>query len=159
MGAISSSITAFLADITSEKFRTRAMAVLGITIGLSFSAAIFIGPFLALHFGLNGIFWITFVFCIIALIITIQIPEQKKNITYVSQQSSINSIVKILQIKKLIPVFLGAFLLHFSLIGIFTSIPQMLKLHSMPFLLSDGAIYFFYFSSLFFNHATFFNYC
>jgi MFS family permease len=46
-GAISAAVTAFLADSTREEVRTRAMAMIGATIGLAFALSLVIGPLLA----------------------------------------------------------------------------------------------------------------
>ncbi|MFY7697696.1 MAG: MFS transporter [Legionella sp.] len=59
MGAIGSVLIALLADLTSEQQRTKAMAVIGISIGVSFSLAMIISPLLCSHFGLVGIFYLT----------------------------------------------------------------------------------------------------
>lgn len=61
-GAISGIVMALLADLTREEQRTKAMAAIGMSIGLSFGAAFVIGPWLAAHFGLHGLFWSTAVF-------------------------------------------------------------------------------------------------
>ena len=46
-GAISASVMALAADLTSTEQRTKAMAVIGISIGLSFAMALVFGPLLA----------------------------------------------------------------------------------------------------------------
>ena len=58
-GAVGSTILAMVADLTREEVRTRAMAVVGVTIGLSFGLAVLLGPPLAAATGLSGLFWIT----------------------------------------------------------------------------------------------------
>jgi len=69
-GAISGVVMALLADLTREEQRTKAMAGIGMSIGLSFGAAVVIGPWLAGHFGLHGLFWSTVVFGIIGMAVT-----------------------------------------------------------------------------------------
>lgn len=59
MGAIGSSLLALLADTTEDTYRTKAMAVIGIVIGMSFGASMFIAPIVSAHFGVPGIFWFT----------------------------------------------------------------------------------------------------
>lgn len=66
-GAIGSTLLAFAADSTREGVRSRAMAVIGITIGLSFGLAMVIGPLLENAFGLKGIFNFTFVVALIGI--------------------------------------------------------------------------------------------
>lgn len=57
MGAISAAVMALLSDLTREQNRTKAMASIGMSIGASFAVAIVMGPVLANHFGLHGLFW------------------------------------------------------------------------------------------------------
>lgn len=56
-GAIGSTISAYVADVTEDKHRIQAMALLGSIIGLSFLVAMILGPYLNSHFGLHGLFW------------------------------------------------------------------------------------------------------
>jgi MFS family permease len=55
-GAVGSVILALVADLTGEEIRTKAMAMVGITIGMSFMVALVAGPMLAGVFGVSGIF-------------------------------------------------------------------------------------------------------
>src|SRR5690606_5872028 len=59
MGAVASTIMALLSDLTTEENRTKAMAAVGGSIGLSFALAMVIGPVLAAAGGLGAIFWLT----------------------------------------------------------------------------------------------------
>ena len=56
-GAISAAVTAWLADVTRAEVRTRAMAMVGGSIGLSFAAALILAPLLVGWGGLAGLFW------------------------------------------------------------------------------------------------------
>ena len=57
-GAVGSVILALVADLTREESRTKAMAMVGITIGTSFMVAVVAGPILANFIGVSGIFWL-----------------------------------------------------------------------------------------------------
>ena len=56
-GAIAGTVMALLADLTSEEQRTKAMAVVGISFGLSFAVALVTGPMIAAFGGLSAVFW------------------------------------------------------------------------------------------------------
>ncbi|OWT75016.1 MULTISPECIES: MFS transporter [unclassified Achromobacter] len=56
-GAISAAITAWLADATRDEVRTRAMAMVGGSIGLSFAVSLVVAPLLVGWWGLSGLFW------------------------------------------------------------------------------------------------------
>src|ERR1700738_1855275 len=51
-GAVGSTIIALVADLTTVENRTKAMAVIGMTIGISFAVAMVLGPALNLWVGL-----------------------------------------------------------------------------------------------------------
>ncbi len=59
MGAISGAVLALASDLTREEQRPKVMAVIGMTIGLSFAVAMILGPLIAAQAGLSGIFWFT----------------------------------------------------------------------------------------------------
>ena len=56
-GAVASVIMALLSDLTREQHRTRAMAAVGGSIGLSFAVAMVLGPLVATHWGMPAVFW------------------------------------------------------------------------------------------------------
>ncbi len=56
-GAISAAVTAWLADATRSEVRTRAMAMVGGSIGLSFAVSLVLSPVLVGWWGLSGLFW------------------------------------------------------------------------------------------------------
>lgn len=58
-GAIASVVMALAADLTREEHRTKAMAIMGVSIGISFLIAMGSGPILAHWIGVPGIFWLT----------------------------------------------------------------------------------------------------
>ncbi|MDQ7055180.1 MAG: MFS transporter [Persephonella sp.] len=56
MGAVSSVVIALIADLTREEIRTRAMATIGASIGMAFAFGMVLGPWIASHFELAGVF-------------------------------------------------------------------------------------------------------
>ena len=58
-GAIAAAIMALVADLTREEHRIKAMALIGMSIGLSFAVALILGPVLNAWIGVPGIFWAT----------------------------------------------------------------------------------------------------
>ena len=59
LGAVSSAVSALLADLTRDQVRTTAMAILGAGMGLAFLGALVAGPVVAGHIGVDGIFRLT----------------------------------------------------------------------------------------------------
>ena len=77
MGAISSVVTAFLADLTRPKIRTKAMAFVGFSIGIAFILALVISPITYSFVGLNGLFFIVGLLGIFAVLVVLGIKETK----------------------------------------------------------------------------------
>ena len=77
MGAISSVVTAFLSDLTRPKIRTKAMAFVGLSIGIAFILALVISPITYSFVGLNGLFFIVGLLGIFAVLVVLGIKETK----------------------------------------------------------------------------------
>ncbi|MGA0807446.1 MAG: MFS transporter [Burkholderiaceae bacterium] len=65
-GAVSAAVSAFLADLTREEVRARAMAMVGISIGLSFVVSLVVAPPLYGAYGLEGLFLLTGALAVLA---------------------------------------------------------------------------------------------
>ncbi|PWW46758.1 putative MFS family arabinose efflux permease [Melaminivora alkalimesophila] len=76
-GAVSAAVTALLADQTREVVRTKAMALVGISIGLMFAIALVAAPPLTAWVGLPGLFGLTCALALagIALVLWMTPPE------------------------------------------------------------------------------------
>jgi len=59
LGAISSSIMAFVSDLVKEEQRAKAMATIGSMIALSFMVAMFVSPFYSHYFSVDSLFLLT----------------------------------------------------------------------------------------------------
>ncbi len=55
-GAISAAVTAYIADATRDEQRTKAMAMVGVAIGLTFALSLIGAPPLYAHMGMSGLF-------------------------------------------------------------------------------------------------------
>lgn len=122
LGAISAAITAWVADATRPEVRTRAMAMVGSAIGLSFAVSLVLSPVLVGQFGLSGLFWaISLLGFVCLLIAAFAVPEypQSENLMQVS-------IREVLSHKDLLRLNLGVFVLHFILMTLFMVIPTLL---------------------------------
>ncbi|NDW15907.1 MFS transporter [Alteromonas genovensis] len=58
-GAIAGAIMALATDVSRESQRAKVLAIIGIAIGFSFYLAVIIGPLIANHYGLAGVFAVT----------------------------------------------------------------------------------------------------
>lgn len=129
-GAIGSVLIALLSDITHERHRTKAMALIGATMGISFSVAFILSPSLAAVAGLSGIFYLTAVLAMLGLGILYTIP------------SADHSLQAGMRIKKpsypfkqvfldpgLLRLDAGIFFQHFILVASFFVLPMALQKH------------------------------
>ncbi len=124
IGAVSSVVIALLADMTREEIRTRAMATIGASIGMAFAFGMVLGPLIASHFGLAGVFTFTGILGLISLpyiIFGIKEPPVVKHHDDAEFTSSYLSIV--LKDKNLLKMDLGMFVLHMTLTAVFTAVP------------------------------------
>ncbi|WPB59337.1 MFS transporter [Xylophilus sp. GOD-11R] len=69
-GAVSAAVTALLADLTRDSVRTKAMALVGGSIGLMFALALVAAPALSAHIGLAGLFALTGLLALIGVAAT-----------------------------------------------------------------------------------------
>lgn len=67
MGAVSSAVIAFIADLTHEENRTKAMAIVGGSIGVSFAVAIVGAPIVFHWVGMSGLFTVIGALSIVAV--------------------------------------------------------------------------------------------
>lgn len=124
-GAISGVVMALLADATRESCRARAMAAIGITIGLSFGVAMVIGPVLVSAAGLSGLFLFTSGMALASLLLIVlavptpPLPASPARVGWSSLRS-------VLAHKGLFRLDAGVFLLHLVMVAVFVVIPPAL---------------------------------
>lgn len=76
-GAVSAAISALVSDHTRESQRTKAMAMIGISIGLSFMVSLGLAPWLYARTGMPGIFWLTAALAALAVWMVFTVPKPK----------------------------------------------------------------------------------
>jgi MFS family permease len=64
-GAVSAAVTALLADLTRDEVRTKAMALVGGSIGLMFALSLVVSPLLTAWIGFSGLFGLTGVLALV----------------------------------------------------------------------------------------------
>ena len=127
-GAIGSVLIALLADLTTDEQRTKSMAVIGITIGFSFTLAMILSPILTNSYGLAGIFYLTTILAILGLLILhIVIPTPKKAPFQVDKKNYFLLFKQVFFNEHLQRLNIGIFCQHFILTSTFFIIPLLLK--------------------------------
>jgi len=128
MGAVSSVVIALIADLTRETVRTRAMATIGASIGMSFAFGMVLGPYLASHLGLWGVFLFTALLALFSLPYIIWgIPRPEKTVHHDDAEFTSSYLGTVLKDPNLLKMDFGMFTLHMGLTAVFTSAPLILK--------------------------------
>lgn len=123
-GAISAVVTALLADLTREEHRTHAMAMIGMTIGLTFAASLVLGPLIAHYIGVPGIFALTGVLTLAALIgVWLIIPNPTVSRFHSDAEASTSRLAAVMRHPELLRLNFGIFALHGAQMAMFVVIP------------------------------------
>ncbi|WP_297792994.1 MFS transporter [uncultured Marinobacter sp.] len=129
-GAIASVLMALLSDLTREEERTKAMATVGISIGLSFSVSLVLGPLIGSAFGLSGLFYLTAVLALVAMLVVwrlVPTPHQHKISADTRPAKAMLS--RVMSDRRLLRLDFGIFALHLALTAIFLVFPTLLQDH------------------------------
>lgn len=126
-GAISAAVMALLSDLTREQHRTKAMAMIGMSIGLSFAAAMVIGPLLTRAFGLAGLFWVTAGMALFGiLIIAVLVPRPQSALQHRESGVARQALWPTLRDGQLLRLDFGIAALHAILMASFVALPLAL---------------------------------
>ncbi len=127
-GAISSAVIALVADLTSEAHRTKAMAMIGGSIGMSFALAIVAAPTVYHWLGMGGLFGAIGILAIAAIFVVIWVvpnPPAAPKITHAPFR-------EVLRNPELLRLNFGVFVLHATQTALFVVMPRMLEAAGIP---------------------------
>jgi MFS family permease len=120
-GAISAAITALLADTTREEHRTKAMAMVGGSIGISFALSLVFAPILYQRIGMDGIFILIAILAVAGIGVVTWITPNAPSLPMVKVP-----LMDILKNPELMRLNLGVFVLHLSQVAMFMVVPSAL---------------------------------
>lgn len=127
-GAISAAVTALLADLTREEHRTKAMAGIGITIGITFAISLVLGPVLNDWIGVPGIFALTGVLALLAIpVVKYYIPNPEESHFHADAGTNPASLKDIMRDRQLLRLNYGIFALHAAQMAMFVAVPVLLQ--------------------------------
>lgn len=131
VGAVSSAVLALLADLTRDENRTKAMAVVGGSIGLSFSIAIIGAPLAFRWVGMSGLFTIIGLLSITAVgVLEWVVPDVPDVPAAVADKRT--QFAEVLRDVELLRLNFGVFALHATQTSLFLVLPQMLENCGLP---------------------------
>ncbi|MBI5040166.1 MAG: MFS transporter [Gammaproteobacteria bacterium] len=127
-GAIPGVVMALAADLTREEQRTKAMAIIGISIGLSFSVALVAGPVLDHWVGISGIFWLTAMLaCGGIAVLYLIVPQPVVSRVHRDAEPVPAQFLAVLRDGQLLRLDFGILTLHMVLTATFTVLPLVLR--------------------------------
>ncbi len=123
-GAVSAVVTALLADLTRDEHRTKAMATIGVTIGVAFALSLVGGPILNQWIGVPGIFVLTGLLTLAAIVVVkFMVPNPVRS-NYHSDASAAPAKLKdVLRDSQLLRLNYGIFALHAAQMAMFVVVP------------------------------------
>ncbi len=126
-GAVSAAVTAFLADLTRDVVRTKAMAMVGASIALMFALSLLVAPLLAGWIGLAGIFGLTCVLAVLGIAVVIWVTPPEPLLRKPSEMQQVRAgLSEVLRDAALMRLNLGVFVLHAVQLAMWMALPSML---------------------------------
>lgn len=127
-GAISAAVTAFLADVTRDGVRTKAMAVVGASIALMFALSLVLAPLLAAAIGLSGIFALTCALALVGIAVVIWVAPPEPAVHRPSDMNQVrgSAMGEVLRHAGLLRLNLGVFVLHAVQLAMWMAVPALL---------------------------------
>lgn len=127
-GAVSAVIMALVADLTQEVHRTKAMALIGISIGASFGVGIIAGPVISGFGGVQSVFWVTALLTALAILMIIYIvPDPQQSKLHRDAEVVPEDMLQVLKNPDLLRLNYGIFTLHLILMAIFVVVPSLMR--------------------------------
>ncbi len=122
-GAVSAAVTALLSDLTRDVVRTKAMALVGISIGLVFALSLVAAPPLVGVLGLSGLFVSVGVLALLAIVVTIWWvpPEPVRH-----GEALRGRLLDVLSNRALLRLDFGVFVLHAVQLSMWMAVPTLI---------------------------------
>jgi len=126
-GAITAALMALAADLSRDEQRTKMMAILGVSIGLSFFLALVIGPALITLFSIHSLFWVTAGLSVCALgLLVFAVPNPPPSQFHADTTANLARVKELATHPELRRLNLSIFFLHMIITATFVTVPIML---------------------------------
>ncbi|MBP2170139.1 MFS family permease [Erwinia toletana] len=132
-GAIAAAVMALLSDLTREQNRTKAMAFIGISFGVTFAIAMVIGPIVTHSFGLHALFWMIALLATLGIVITLLVVPSSPHHVLNRESGMVKaSIREVLANPRLLKLNFGILCLHILLMSSFVALPGQFEQAGFP---------------------------
>jgi len=130
-GAIAAAVMALVADLTQEQNRTKAMAMIGMSIGSAFAVAMVAGPVVAGLAGLHGVFLSTSALAVVGmLLVFFCVPTPQTPLRHREAGVVKAAFLPALRNPDLLRLNYGIASLHAILMATFIAVPLALQQHA-----------------------------
>ncbi|WNV06362.1 MFS transporter [Candidatus Methylospira mobilis] len=127
-GAVAAVVMALAADLTREEHRTKAMALIGVSIGISFAISMVAGPVLDSLIGVPGMFWLIALLALAGIaVLYLLVPNPIVSRFHRDTQAQPARFRSVLANGDLLRLDFGIFALHAILTATFVVIPLVLR--------------------------------
>jgi MFS family permease len=131
-GAVSSVVIALAADLTREESRTKAMAIIGMTIGAAFAVSLIAGPVLNRAIGVPGIFVLTGILALAAVALVKWVVPDPASRAGAWPGAAQLRFADLVRQPELLRLNWGVFVLHAVLMALFVVLPFALRDSGLP---------------------------
>lgn len=132
-GAIAAAVMALLSDLTREQNRTKAMAFIGISFGVTFAIAMVLGPIITHALGLHALFWMIAILASCGILITLLVvPNAPHHVLNRESGMVKGSIREVLMQPRLLKLNIGILCLHILLMSSFVALPGQFEQAGFP---------------------------
>lgn len=129
-GAIAATVMALASELTRDATRSKAMALIGASIGVSFALSLLVGPVISHALGLSGLFLVTTGLGLLGIVVTLWlVPDPPPDVHAPPLDPSRVMLARVLGDGQLRRLNLGIFSLHFMLTASFVVVPVVLRDH------------------------------
>lgn len=127
-GAIAASVMALAADLTRESQRTKAMAIIGISIGIAFTFSFIAGPLFNAWIGLSGLFWMGALVGVLGIaVLFLWVPTPTRLEVHEDCEPVAGSLGAVLRNPHLLRLDASILILHLVLTASFVVLPLALR--------------------------------
>ena len=131
-GAISAAVTALIADSTRDAHRTKAMALVGASVALTFAGSLVLAPMLYPWMGVRGLFAMTGVLVVAAIgVLFWVVPATSRAPAELKGEDEFSTRAALLD-RQLLRLNAGIFVLHMVLMAMFVVLPVLLVQGGLP---------------------------
>jgi MFS family permease len=127
-GAVAAVVMALAADLTREEHRTKAMALIGVSIGISFALSMVAGPVISGWVGMHGLFWLIggLALASLALLHSV-VPTPAVSRFHRDAQANPRQFATVFADRELLRLNTGILCLHMILMALFVVTPLVLR--------------------------------